>query len=255
MNPRENLITLAIRYSGEIRKLIDAITKKEMATDAEYEHYMRHMKCNVLTILDDAYPEYLKHVYLPPLVLFYYGDISLLNNRDKNLAIVGAREASQSGLRNVYDLTEQVASKYNIVSGLAMGVDAAAHRACIEAGGKTIAVLGCGIEQCYPSINRSLYEEIKANHLLISEYYNYIPPYAENFHQRNRLIAGFSKGLLLGESRIHSGSQITLSFAESMNLNLMAIPSSEMENSLCNQVIRSGCPVVLCAQDIIDNMD
>ena len=251
MNNREILICYTIKYEGNYRKIMQAICAKEEPEEIYYQRFKKHVKCKVLTMLDPEYPEYLKEMTYAPFVLFYYGDISLIKDYRKNVAIVGSRNASQAGLLNIYELAEEVSKTYNVVSGLAMGVDAAAHRGAIEGGGKTIAILGCGIEQCYPAINKSLYDEIKENHLLISEYYNYIPPYPEHFHQRNRLIVAFSKGTLIGESHCHSGTQMTANLTLDMHRQLMALPSSDLKDSLCNLFLQEGCPLVLSADDIL----
>lgn len=255
MEIRKYLIALAIKYEGQWEQIYKAMFLKEEISDLEIEMYLKYLKCNVLTILDESYPDYLKQIIRPPFVLFYYGDISLISNYENNVAIVGSRDASSKGLKNVYEISKTVSSKYNIVSGLARGIDAAAHLGAIDGGGKTIAVLGCGIEECYPTCNQDLYNEIKQNHLLISEYYNYIPPYSRNFPHRNRLIVGFSKGVLLGEAKPQSGSQITAHMALEMGRTLMSIPSNELNNSLCNLCIREGCPVVLEADDVYDYLE
>lgn len=251
MDNRNILIGMAIRHQGKWHDIYQALKEKETIEDEEIYGYLTHLKCNVITILDQEYPEYLRKVTCPPFVLFYYGDISLIYNIDKNLAIVGSRDASQNGLNAIYNIAEKVSKTYNIVSGLALGIDAAAHHGAIDGGGKTIGILGCGIEQCYPISNQSLYDEIKSHHLLISEYYNYIPPHSYNFPQRNRLIVAFSRATLVGEARLKSGSSITASITLAENKDLMVIPSNELDNSLCNQLIRDGCSVVLNADDVL----
>ena len=250
MENRNYLIALAIHYQGNYESVMRALAQKEELPEELVESYLKKIKSKVLTILDPEYPEYLKNVYKPPFVLFYYGDISLINSYEKNLAVVGSREASQLALENTYDLACELAKKYTIVSGLARGIDAIAHRAAINSGGKTIAILGCGIEQCYPVSNQDLYDRIKANHLLISEYFGYIPPYQENFPQRNRLIVAFSKGTLIGEARYKSGSLITANITVQANKRLMCIPSSDIKNSLCDLFIKEGCPVVTEVEDV-----
>ena len=254
MERRNYLIALAIIYEGNWRKIMQAINAHEEVSEETQNSYLKHLKANVLTILDPEYPEYLKHSFCPPFVLFYYGDISLISDVSKNIAVVGGRKPSREGLNNIDFIVSGVAKRFNIVSGLAQGVDAAAHRAALYMGGKTIAVLGNGIEYCYPSINSELYETIKKDHLVISEYYNYLSPLPEHFHQRNRLIVAFSRAIILGEAHLKSGTSITANYALMQNKDLMTIPSSDIHDSLNNLFIRDGCPVVLDHQDVFDNL-
>ena len=250
MEIRSYLIGLAIRHQGDWHEIVEAIKNKEEIKEEELHVYLEYLHCKTLTILDPEYPEYLKQIMCPPIVLFYYGDISLISDYSKNVAIVGSRDASQEGLLNIYSIAENIGKRLNVVSGLARGIDAAAHQGIISGGGKTIGVLGCGIEMCYPSCNKKLYDEIKRNHLLISEYYGYISPEAKNFPQRNRLIVAFSKGTLIGESFERSGTSITANFALDMCRELMAVPSGNINNSLSNSLIKDGCYVVTSAEDI-----
>lgn len=250
MNAREMLIYFAIKYQGNFQDIYRALILKEEADPYAFEGYMKHVKCKILTFLDPEYPDYLKQSYKPPFVLFYYGDISLIQDMNKNLAVVGSRDADQQTLLNVHSLVEEVSQKLNIVSGLARGIDATAHWGAIEGGGKTIAVLGCGIDVCFPTCNQTLYDEIKAHHLIISEYFNYIPPLAEHFPWRNRIIVALSRGTLLGAANHRSGSQITGNLTMAVNKELMVLPSSDIKNSFCDLLIQEGCPVVLNADDI-----
>jgi len=188
-------------------------------------------------------------------VIFYYGDISLINDPNKNLAIVGTRKPSATGIDITHQIVKGTAKKYVTVSGLAMGVDAIAHKETIENGGKTVAVLGCGIDICYPSKNSEIYEEIKKNHLLISEYPGLTPPSPENFPFRNRLIAQFSKAILVTESKKKSGSSITVMYGLCYGRDIMCVPSVDYGNSGCNSHIREGATLVENAKQVIEMMD
>ena len=255
MNSREMLIALSIHYQGNWREIYKAITKKEYLPENIVEGYLKSIKCGVLTLFDPEYPRYLLYAPQPPVVLFYYGDISLIFNKDKNVAVVGGRTASPLGLENVRYIVSGISKKYNIVSGLALGVDTCAHKEALYSGGKTIAVLANGIEYCYPSENSELYEIIKKHNLVISEYFGYLPPEKENFHQRNRLIVAFSKGTLIGEAKKNSGTLITANYTLGENGNLMALPSGDIHNSLNNLFIREGCPLVLSSEDVFEYLD
>lgn len=257
MDSREQLIALAIKHEGNWHNILRALQLREYVEDDEIDvnAYLRRYKCKVLTILDKEYPRYLRCRFQPPFVLFYYGDISLINDMYKNVAIVGSREPSVSGIENTRMIAEGVAKKYNIVSGLAAGLDAIAHIAAINMGGKTIAVLGNGIEYCYPSENAELYEELKKNHLVISEYFGYISPNTYNFPQRNRLIVMFSCATIVGEANHRSGSLMTANYTVSYHNTLMCIPSSDIVNSACDSFIKDGCDMVLSAQDVFDILE
>ena len=251
MSIRNYLIALAIIHEGKWHEIYRALCKGEKVDEGVADSYFKNMKCNVLTILDFNYPNYLRELFCPPFVLFYYGDISLIADYSKNVAVVGSRTASIEGLRNVDYIVSGIANKYNIVSGLAVGVDAIAHKAALFSGGRTIAVLGNGIEYCYPSENSELYKTIKKKHLVVSEYYNYISPDPLHFHQRNRLIAGFAKATIIGEAKLKSGTSITANLALSQFKDVLAIPTSNILESLNNQLILEGARPALSPDDVL----
>ena len=257
MDSREQLIALAIKHEGNWHQILRALQNNEFVEEEEVDvkTYLNRYKCKVITILDKEYPNYLRNRYQPPFVLFYYGDISLISDMRKNIAIVGSRVPSSTGSENTRMIAEGVAKKYNIVSGLAAGLDKIAHLAAINMGGKTIGVLGNGIEYCYPSENSELYEELKKNHLVISEYFGYISPNHYNFPQRNRLIVMFSCATIVGEANHRSGSLMTANYTISYNNTLMCIPSSDIVNSACDALIKDGCDMVLSAEDVFDILE
>ncbi|MBQ6921359.1 MAG: DNA-protecting protein DprA [Bacilli bacterium] len=251
MNSRDLLIAMAVHYQGDERAIINALLRKDIISDELAESHLKSVKSNVMTILDPDYPSYLKEVYFPPLVLFYYGDISLIYSLDDNVAVVGGRKPSPEGASNVYYIVQGICRHYNIVSGLARGIDSIAHRASLENGGKTIAVLANGIDFCYPTENSELYEIIKKNNLVISEYYGTVPPDKTNFHQRNRLITAFAKCTIIGEARKISGTLITANYTLNMNRTLMSIPSGNILDSLPNELIKEGCPILTEPNDVL----
>ena len=235
MTASEILVAEAVYYRGNWKAIVDAINQKKILPVDDIIRINKSIRCKTLTILDKDYPEYLKELYQPPLVLFYYGDISLINNPKTNLAIVGTRKPSEVGA----DITKQII----------------AHKETIDNGGKTIAVLGCGIDICYPTKNKEIYEEIKKNHLLVSEYPGITPPSAENFPFRNRLIAQFSKAILVTESKKRSGSSITVMYGLCYGRDVMCVPSTDYGNSGCNSHIRDGATLVENAKQVIEMME
>lgn len=255
MDSREHLIALAIKHQGNWYQILKAMQQHEWADEIDIQSFLANAKYKVLTILDKEYPEYLKQRFQPPFVLFYYGDISLLSNCNKNIAIVGSRDATSHGIENTRYIAEGVAKKYNIVSGLAYGLDRVAHLAAINMDGKTIGVLGNGIDYCYPTSNSDIYEELKSNHLVISEYYGHIEPDASHFYQRNRLIVSLSCATIVGEASHRSGSLMTANLTLAYYNRLMCIPSSDIKNSACDLFIKEGCDMVLSPEDVFDLME
>ena len=254
MEPRKRLIALSIKYGGDFNKILKAVHDVEAIEDC-YIESAQNLKCKVITYLDLNYPSHLKNIFKPPLVLFYYGDITLLENPLRNVSIVGSRDYSPYGEKMATEIAAGLAKKgYNIVSGLARGIDSIAHRSAIEAGGKTIAVLGCGIDMCYPSENQHLWEEIKNNHLLISEFPDLTPPTTASFPIRNRIIAGLSKSLVVAEAGEHSGSCITATLAMNGNTDVMCVPYPAGSKSQCNKLISMGAALVESADDVINQM-
>lgn len=177
----------------------------------------------LVSIYDGEYPPLLKEIPLPPLLLYCVGDVTLMQTRC--VGIVGTRDPSRYGL----EVTEQFSSTLakcglTIVSGLARGIDSAAHRAAVDAGGKTIAVLGCGIDKIYPADNAALYKRIEKEGLLVSEYGPGVPASNFQFPERNRIISGLSEGVLVTEAGQKSGSLHTANNAVDQGRDLFVIP-------------------------------
>jgi len=247
----EILLYLTFKYQGQFEKIYQAIQKKELADEEELARYKAKMKSKYTTIISDDYPEVLKTIACPPFVLFYYGDLALLNQ--KTIGVVGMRKPSEYGMNVTRKFVKGLVERdYTIVSGLAYGIDRIAHQQAIEANGKTIAVLGSGIEYCYPKENRQLYEEIKKNHLLISEYPLDLAPQKWYFPARNRLIAAFSDSLLVTEAKNRSGTMITVGYALEQGKDVMAVPNGIDGNEGCNTLIQQGAKLVKNVKDIVD---
>ncbi|NLB48903.1 MAG: DNA-processing protein DprA, partial [Erysipelotrichia bacterium] len=197
-NSRKLLIYLAVKYQGDFGKVLTALQLKEdIETPYEVvEEVCNSLKCKTMTFLDYDYPEKLKKIYRPPLVLFYYGDITLLGDQQKTIAVVGSRQASDYGKEVTEKILSEMPKDCILVSGLARGIDTLAHEAALNHRVRTIAILGSGIAYCYPSENRHLYEKIKNNYLLLSEYPSLVEPKQVNFPQRNRIIVGLADVLI-----------------------------------------------------------
>ncbi len=212
---------------------------------------------HLISIADSTYPDLLKQIPKLPPLLFVRGDIHLLSL--PQIAIVGSRNPSSGGSENAHRFAEFLASNgFTITSGLALGVDAAAHQGALAAKGKTIAVMGTGLDLIYPSRHRALAQQIlDGGGALVSELPLGSSANAANFPQRNRIISGLSCGVLVVEAAVQSGSLITAQAAMQQNREVFAIPGS-IHNPLargCHQLIRQGATLVETAKDIVDQLD
>lgn len=206
----------------------------------------------LVTYLSDEYPEPLKHIPHPPAILYCVGPLRL--HQVPAVAVVGSRKASRYGLRMASELGHGLgAAGITVISGMALGVDSTTQRAALAAGGKTVAVLACGVDVIYPPRERSLYHEIARRGLLVSEYPPGMPALKHHFPVRNRLISGLSEIVVLVEGRIGSGSLITVAHATEQNRDLLAVPG-EVGNPLAEgslRLIRDGAGLVMSAEDVL----
>ena len=200
------------------------------------------MNYNFITIKDDVYPECLKEISNPPLKLYYKGNLDLLKE-ERLIAVVGTRNPSSYGkLCCEYMVKKMSRANITIVSGFAKGIDSIAHKTSLLTDGKTIAVIASGLDIVYPASNLSLYREIEEKGLILSEYEAGVKPFKFNFPQRNRIIAGLSKGTIVVESKDRGGSLITADLALEFNRDVYAVPGdvfSEYSKG-CNNLIRDA---------------
>jgi DNA processing protein len=219
---------------------------------AEWHADARH---HIIKQDDDRFPGLLRQISTPPLLLYIDGNPDLLHL--PSLAIVGSRNPTRGGERNAYEFAHHLATLgFTIVSGLAQGIDTAAHRGALAAGGTTIAFLGHGIDRIYPASNKKLAEEIAVTGALVSEFPLGTHPGKEYFPQRNRLISGLSLGTLVIEAARRSGSLITARLAAEQGREVFALPGS-IHNALargCHELIRQGAKLVETADDIVSEL-
>jgi DNA processing protein len=212
----------------------------------------QHPNGFLVTLADPDYPSGLFDLTDPPLVLFGLGRRTLLGQTA--IALVGSRHATRLGGQTAHDFARTLAQAgWCIISGLATGIDAHAHEGALHANGQTLAVLGTGIDLPYPIRNVDLYQRLATNGLLLSEYPPGTPPRPHQFPRRNRLIAALSKGVVVVEAAIRSGSLITARLANDMGREIFAIPGS-IHSPLargCHRLIREGAKLVESAQDIL----
>jgi DNA processing protein len=222
---------------------------------ADFEWLQSSADHHLLTWNDENYPALLKEINDPPVILYAKGQLAALEQ--KNLAVVGSRNPSIVGSENARQFSKKLTTYgITIVSGLALGIDAQAHTGCLEAGGKTIAVLGTGIDCIYPRRHLKLAEQIVENGLLISEFPLKSPPIAGHFPRRNRIISGLSLCTLVIEAAIKSGSLITARMALEQNRDVLAIPGS-IHNPLargCHHLLQQGAKLVTSITDVLDEL-
>lgn len=210
----------------------------------------------LITLADREYPKALLEIADPPPMLFAKGDLSCLNL--PSIAIVGSRNASVQGEKNAESFAESLAANgFCVVSGMALGIDGAAHRGALKANnGKTIAVVGTGLDIVYPSKHRELAHQIVERGLILSEFPIGTPSRPENFPRRNRIISGLSLGCLVVEANVQSGSLITAKLATEQGREVFAIPGSihSPVSKGCHALIKQGAKLVDSTQDITDEL-
>ncbi|MCF6238534.1 MAG: DNA-processing protein DprA [Candidatus Marinimicrobia bacterium] len=216
---------------------------------------LEKFKIEIITIWDQNYPRLLKQIYDPPIVLFCRGDLELLNK--PSIGMVGTRTPTSYGKEITAEFSADLGNRgYTLVSGAAKGIDTVAHRACLHTKGRTIAVLGNGIDRVYPAENRELYAEITAHGLLISEFLMGSKPDAPNFPRRNRIISGLSAGTVVIEAAEQSGSLITAYYALDQNREVFAVPGNvkSRQSHGTHHLIRQGAKLVESVADIVEEL-
>ena len=259
-------------YKGDLeaaRKMLRADVEKigitAKAQKGVYERYEGSSPQAYLEILHKSgitpvalaskdYPEYLKAIYDPPLVLFCKGDVSYLNH-DKLLAVVGTRNPTRYGNTVCDDICSGLAANgVCIVSGLALGIDSVSHKAALNAGAPTVAVLGCGVDVIYPKENKATYEKILENGVIISEYRPGMQPMPGFFPARNRIISGMSRGVLVVEAAEKSGTNITVDYAQSQGREVLAVPGNitSAKSKSPNKLIKEGAAPITSYVDVLE---
>ena len=238
-------------YLSNYRKFANYDKTKEMNKILSNMEILKKEEVNFITISDPMYPESLKKIEEPPYVLFYKGNLELLNKR--SVSIVGARDSSLYGEKATRIIAKElVKNDICVVSGGARGIDTIAHDETLKNDGETIAILGCGIDICYPKANKRLFNEISRKGLLISEFFPGTKPYAYNFPRRNRIISGLSEAIIVTEATEKSGSLITVSCALAQGKDVLVVPQSifSKTGTGANLLIRDGAFIYTSIEDI-----
>ena len=234
------------------RRILEAPARIDVAKEIESS---KDKGIRILTLYDEDYPKNLKEIYDPPFVLYVKGEF--LPADENAVAIVGSRGASFYGLSCAKDFSFRL-SQYGltIVSGMARGIDTVSHRASLDAGGRTIAVLGSGLNRIYPPENEGLFAEIAKKGVVISQFALDTPPVAKNFPIRNRIISGLSRGVLVVEASLKSGALITARYALEQDRDVFAIPGklSSPTSSGTNDLIKQGAKMVTEPEEILKEL-
>jgi len=242
---------LSVEGVGE--RIVEEIQKGSFEKKVERElSLLRRVGGTIVTSGDETYPSRLKNIYDPPPVLYMRG--RLRKEDDVAVAIVGSRKTSSYGRAMTERVSQELASRgVTIVSGMARGIDSVAHQGAISAGGRTIAVLGCGVDVVYPPENRNLFQDIIDHGAVLSEFPMGSPPEGSHFPKRNRVISGLSVGVVVVEAGQRSGSLITANCALEQGRDVFAVPGNiGMASSRgTNQLIKQGAKLVESSQDIL----
>jgi DNA processing protein len=233
-----------------IAHAISSFDMRQIEADLRWQEKAGHF---LLTWCSPNYPTLLKEIHDPPPVLYAMGNLDVF--QQPMLAMVGSRKPSVLGGETAHRFAFELAEKdITIVSGLALGIDAQAHGGCLDAKGKTIAVMGTGIDLIYPYRHRQLADKIKESGLLLSELPLKSPPIAGHFPRRNRIISGLSLATLVVEAAVKSGSLITARMALEQNRDVLAIPGSiyNSQSQGCHYLLQQGATLAASSQDVLD---
>lgn len=234
-------------------KVIEAVLSNRWREQARKEWgNAGQVSCNIVLWADPEYPDLLREIPDPPLLLYYKGDCSLLKN--PSIGVVGSRRCSKDGINTTKVLGKTLsASGVTTVSGLARGIDSVAHSSSLTGWGSTIAVLGTGISHVYPPENRELFFQIAEHGAIVTEFPPNMPPEGRNFPLRNRIISGLALGVLVVEAMPKSGSLITARHALEQGREVFAVPGrmQARASSGCHDLIRQGATAVFSCDDIL----
>lgn len=237
-------------------KVITAIDKKRLYPAAEKEREQVHrIGASIICLHDEVYSDLLRNIYDPPVILYVKGKLELLSTTC--VGMVGARASSVYGQRIAEDLARRLSRQgVTIVSGLAMGIDAAAHRGALRGSGNTIGVLGCGLDVVYPRQNKKIYDEMFRNGAVVSEYRLGSKPEAYRFPARNRIISGLSHGVVVVEAARKSGSLITARCALEQGREVFAIPGriDSLKSEGTHRLLQEGAKLVHTVDDILEEL-
>lgn len=252
------------KSGSHLHEFIQGVPHERLVSTADedilsaFHRMLQDHDIQVLTILEESYPHCLREISDPPAILFYQGNLSCLKSPRK-AAMVGSRAASYAGLKAAHKIAAELSRNgVSIISGLAYGIDTESHLGCLDGGSPTIAVMGCGLDQTYPSRNDPLKNQILAKDgLILSEYAPGAKPIGHHFPYRNRIISGLCDPVILVEARIRSGSMTTISHALKQGKEVYAYPGDPL-SQMCegnHLLLREGAHYFTEARDILSDMN
>lgn len=235
------------------RQLNNFVQVRDKWDGARKIEQLLQKKIRICTLEDTIYPEKLRDIVDSPYLLYYYGALPQIDI--PSVSIIGARMCSEYGKEMARKFAGELASKgVQIVSGMASGIDGLSQKAAMEAGGQSFGILGCGVDICYPTSNRELYEKLKMAGGVISEFPPGEKPLAQNFPRRNRIISGLADIVLVIEAKEKSGTAITVQMALEQGKEIFAIPGRNIDplSKGCNRLIREGAGIAMEPGDVLD---
>lgn len=260
VSARDILLSISIQYDGDYQKMIEEIKYRKPAfTPERIQEALSKVKSNFCEITGDQYPEVFKHCANPPILFYYYGNLSLLEKKYR-ITCVGSRKPSIYQNRTCYEFLQRCEEHFKdelvVVSGMADGLDQTFMKAAMERGSPVVSIIGSGIDNPYPSDNQGIYDYCKSGKgLVISEYPGNLQAKKENFLFRNRLLAIASPVLFIGGGTNRSGTSSTLKYALDFGKEVCALPCNVTGDDLTNAAIKSGAESILCPKDLIDAIE
>lgn len=249
-----------LKIEGIGHKLVNIIKEEKNKINPE-KLYIKHQEKNPHFLIppQPEYPQLLLEIPSPPPILYYQGKIEISEHQGLTplIAIVGTRKPTEHGKRWTYNISKALAQKgFTVVSGLAEGIDSVAHRGCLDGGGRTIAVLGNGLDRVYPSNNKQLMAEIAEKGLILTEYDYGSLPERGNFPARNRIVAGLSRAVLVMEAPEKSGALITARYATEFNRDVYTLPNTpdNIQARGCLRLIHNGAEVIITEQELLSSL-
>ena len=249
-----------IKVEGIGQKTASLINQEKGKIEPE-KFFLQHQEKNhyFCTPNQTEYPQLLLEIPSPPAILYYSGDLKLAQTQSINhlIGIVGTRKPTEHGKRWTYNISKALAqSGFTVVSGLADGIDTFAHRGCLDGGGKTIAVLGNGLDRAYPQKNKQLMTEIAEKGLILTEYEYGSLPERGNFPARNRIVAGLCRAVLVMEAPEKSGALITARYANEFNRDVYTLPNTpdNFQARGCLRLIHKGAEIIITEEELLESL-
>jgi DNA processing protein len=242
------------------KKICNLIQEEKNKIEPE-KLFLKHLEKNpnFWTPNEAEYPQLLLEIPSPPAILYYKGEMKKAENQGITplIGIVGTRQPTEHGRRWAYNISKALGENgFTVVSGLAEGIDTAAHRGCLDGGGRTIAILGNGLDRAYPSSNRPLMTEIEEKGLILTEYEYGSPPERGNFPARNRIVAGLCRAVLVMEAPEKSGALITARYANEFNRDVYTLPNTpdNVQARGCLRLIHNGAEVIITEEELLSSL-